>query len=124
MSVSKSWLTYPRTFRLQYEAKQEHPYINIGPNTQTDTKIATIDLMYWQGTMYLTKYDIILSFKMICDNDFPNIEPKIKFEQNDSAKRLRDVCDKDLNLLSSKLNWTGTKSIIDNLLPVYNILNS
>jgi ubiquitin-protein ligase len=124
MPIYKSWLSYPRTFRLQYEAKQEHPYINIGPIIQVDTSIETVDLVYWQGTMYLTKYDIILSFTMTCDKDFPNNEPKIKFDQNDNIKKLKDVCDKELNLLSSKFNWTIIKSIIENLLPVYNILNS
>lgn len=123
MTTSKSWLTYPRTFRLQYEAKEEHSYINVGPSTMSDATKSSIDLMDWQGTMYLTKYDTILSFSMVCTEEFPNVEPKIKFENNVIVKKLKEVCDKDFNL-TSKFNWTKSKSIIDNLLPIYNILNS
>jgi ubiquitin-protein ligase len=119
--MAKEWLKYPREFRLIEETKESDPSINFGV-VQDD-----IDLVKWNGIFHLTKSDIILSFNMICSLDFPDVAPKIFFDNSiklDDIPGLKQICNDEKEIKSEILNWNSEKTIYEHLKKIYGRLNN
>jgi hypothetical protein len=117
--IKMSWLSMPREFRLLEEMNNTDGNISFGPEN------SDITLTKWIGTMYLSKKDKILSFKMTCGDKFPSEAPTITMNMDGAnVLGLKVVCKDDGTLKCKYLPWDENKSISDNLKYLYGVLNA
>lgn len=114
-----SWLTRPREFRLLEEMNNTDGNISFGPEN------SDISLTKWVGTLYLSKRNKVLSFKMTCSDEFPKKAPVITLSMDVAdVPTLKKVCKSTGVLLDEYFPWDENKSIFENLKYVYSVLNA
>lgn len=119
-------LEQPRDFRLRTEKEQSTNFsgITYGPECDTDGYIKWTEELKWSGS-FITQSGHCIEFMFVCDLNFPETEPLVKFLPNlfasptsfqDEMKyfsaAVQKICDPTTHeLKKNTVAWSPEKSI-------------